>query len=41
VNPRVPHPRWSQAQEKSIDGRGSRPTRLYNGYGEWVAALYA
>jgi len=41
VNPAVPHPRWSQAQEKSIDGRGSRPTRPYNGYGEWVASLYA
>jgi sulfoxide reductase catalytic subunit YedY len=40
VNPAVPHPRWSQATERSIDGAGSRKTRLYNGYGEWVAQLY-
>ena len=41
VNPAVPHPRWSQAQERSIDGSRSRATRLYNGYGPWVASLYA
>lgn len=41
VNPRVPHPRWSQASERSIDGAKSRQTLLYNGYGEWVADLYA
>jgi sulfoxide reductase catalytic subunit YedY len=41
VNPKVPHPRWSQAQEKSIDGAGTRPTLPYNGYGRWVAALYS
>ena len=41
VNPKVPHPRWSQAQEKSIDGAGTRPTLLYNGYGKWVAGLYS
>jgi sulfoxide reductase catalytic subunit YedY len=40
VNPAVPHPRWSQATERSIDGKGSRKTRPYNGYGEWVADLY-
>ena len=40
VNPTVPHPRWSQAQEKSIDGGGTRPTLRYNGYSQWVAALY-
>ena len=40
VNPKVPHPRWSQATERSIDGGRSRPTRIYNGYGEWVAHLY-
>ena len=40
VNPKVPHPRWSQATERSIDGGRSRPTRMYNGYGEWVAHLY-
>ncbi len=40
VNPEVPHPRWSQASERSIDGKSTRKTRLYNGYGEWVARLY-
>jgi sulfoxide reductase catalytic subunit YedY len=41
VNPAVPHPRWSQATERSIDGAASRKTVLYNGYGPWVAQLYA
>ncbi len=41
VNPDVPHPRWSQATEKDI-GTGKRiPTQIFNGYGEWVASLYA
>jgi methionine sulfoxide reductase catalytic subunit len=41
VNPAVPHPRWSQANEELI-GTGERvPTRIYNGYGEQVAGLYA
>jgi sulfoxide reductase catalytic subunit YedY len=36
----VPHPRWSQATEEVI-GTGERvPTQLFNGYGEYVAALY-
>ncbi|MCY3597610.1 MAG: protein-methionine-sulfoxide reductase catalytic subunit MsrP [Rhodospirillales bacterium] len=40
VNPAVPHPRWSQATEKDL-GTGKRiPTNIFNGYGEWVAALY-
>lgn len=40
VNPEVPHPRWSQATERNI-GTGERvPTRIYNGYGEFVADLY-
>jgi methionine sulfoxide reductase catalytic subunit len=41
VDPGKPHPRWSQARERSIDGGPQRATRLYNGYAEWVAALYA
>jgi len=41
VNPKVPHPRWSQASERSIDGGRSRETLIYNGYGKWVAGLYA
>jgi methionine sulfoxide reductase catalytic subunit len=40
VNPKVPHPRWSQATEEVL-GKGNRvPTQLYNGYGEFVADLY-
>lgn len=40
VNPKVPHPRWSQANERMI-GTGERlPTRIYNGYGSSVAHLY-
>ncbi len=40
VNPAVPHPRWSQATEKDL-GTGKRiPTKIFNGYGEWVTALY-
>ena len=41
VNPAVPHPRWSQATERLI-GSGERvPTQIWNGYGEWVAGMYA
>lgn len=40
VNPKVAHPRWSQATEEVI-GTGSRvPTLLFNGYAEQVAGLY-
>jgi sulfoxide reductase catalytic subunit YedY len=42
VNPKVPHPRWSQATEELIGTNGSRvPTQLFNGYGDFVAELYA
>jgi len=41
VNPDVPHPRWSQATERRIGEFGRRPTLLYNGYDQQVAALYA
>ena len=42
VNPKVPHPRWSQASEDLIGTSGSRvPTQLFNGYAEFVAHLYA
>lgn len=46
VNPQVPHPRWSQAEERVL-GKGTFfspemvPTKIYNGYGEYVAHLYA
>jgi sulfoxide reductase catalytic subunit YedY len=47
VNPQVDHPRWSQKTERRIAGTGSRlfadriPTRMFNGYGDQVASLYA
>lgn len=41
VNPEVNHPRWSQATERRIGDFGRRPTLPFNGYGEWVAGLYA
>ncbi len=45
VNPEVDHPRWSQASERKIGEGGlfarRHPTRMFNGYGEQVAALYA
>jgi sulfoxide reductase catalytic subunit YedY len=41
VNPDVPHPRWSQAMERDLTTGESIPTRLFNGYGDFVAGLYA
>jgi len=41
VNPEVPHPRWSQANERVLGTDEPRPTLLYNGYQEFVAPLYA
>jgi len=42
VDPEVPHPRWSQATEWTLgDRRTRRPTLKYNGYGDYVAGLYA
>jgi sulfoxide reductase catalytic subunit YedY len=41
VNPKVAHPRWSQADEEILGTGGQRkPTMLFNGYGEYVADLY-
>lgn len=40
VNPAVPHPRWSQASERVIGTEERRPTLIWNGYGEFVAAMY-
>ena len=43
VNPKISHPRWSQARERRI-GSGvfasKQPTQMFNGYGEQVAHLY-
>jgi sulfoxide reductase catalytic subunit YedY len=41
VNPKVDHPRWSQAMERRIGDLKRRPTLPFNGYAEQVASLYA
>ena len=41
VNPEVPHPRWSQAHERLLGTGEQVPTRIWNGYGEFVAAMYS
>jgi sulfoxide reductase catalytic subunit YedY len=40
VNPDVPHARWSQATERVLGTDARVPTRLFNGYGEFVQNLY-
>jgi sulfoxide reductase catalytic subunit YedY len=40
VNPRVPHPRWSQAKERRIGEFSLRDTLPFNGYADQVASLY-
>jgi sulfoxide reductase catalytic subunit YedY len=40
VNPKVPHPRWSQATEEDVATGKRIPTLPYNGYAEYVAHLY-
>ncbi len=41
VNPTVPHPRWPQTKEKMLGTGETRLTLMYNGYGDFVADLYA
>jgi methionine sulfoxide reductase catalytic subunit len=41
VNPKVAHPRWSQATERRLGEIGRRATLPFNGYGDQVASLYA
>ena len=41
VNPAVPHPRWSQATETLLGTSQRVPTQIWNGYGEFVASMYA
>ena len=42
VNPDVDHPRWTQKRERRIpEFFAKTPTRMFNGYGEQVASLYA
>ena len=40
VNPKVDHPRWSQASERRIGEFRRRETLMFNGYDQ-VASLYA
>ena len=40
VNPKVTHPRWSQASERMIDTDDRVPTQMFNGYGKYVENLY-
>ena len=40
VEPKKPHPRWSQAYEQMIPTMERRPTLQYNGYEKFVAGLY-
>jgi len=41
VNPKVDHPRWSQAREVRLPGYFKiTPTQMFNGYGDLVASLY-
>jgi sulfoxide reductase catalytic subunit YedY len=39
VNPKVDHPRWSQAKERRLGEFFKRPTLMFNGYDQ-VASLY-
>lgn len=41
VNPKVDHPRWSQAKERRIGDFLRRKTLMFNGYEKEVAHLYA
>lgn len=41
VNPKIDHPRWSQATERRLGEIARRPTLMFNGYGDQVASLYA
>ena len=41
VNPKVSHPRWTQATERRIGEFGLRDTLMLNGYGDQVASMYS
>ena len=41
VNPDVSHPRWSQARERLLGSDAMVPTKIYNGYGPFVASVYS
>jgi len=42
VNPKVDHPRWSQAREQRLPSPfKNHPTQMFNGYADQVASMYA
>ncbi|HET9424191.1 MAG TPA: protein-methionine-sulfoxide reductase catalytic subunit MsrP [Gemmatimonadaceae bacterium] len=41
VNPTVDHPRWTQASERRIGQFRRIETRMFNGYADQVASMYA
>jgi sulfoxide reductase catalytic subunit YedY len=47
VNPKVDHPRWTQASERLLNSSGNSlfdkrvPTLMFNGYQDQVASMYA
>ena len=40
VNPKVPHRRWSQEYERDIETGNKYPTKLFNGYEQWISSMY-
>lgn len=40
INPAVAHPRWSQKEEMLLGTNERVPTKIFNGYGDFVAGLY-
>ena len=40
VNPKVDHPRWSQAKERKLGSFFKHKTEMFNGYSEEVASMY-
>ena len=42
MNPDVPHPALEPGERNACSGTNERvPTQIYNGYGDYVAGLYA
>ncbi len=41
VNPAYSHPRWTQANERDLTTMARITTKIWNGYGEFVAHLYS
>ena len=40
IDPKKPHPRWSQAVEQVIPNMERRATLKFNGYEQWIGGLY-